>query len=90
MIQLKGISTAKEINNMLEEKAFTHTYYYHYSNIEGIKGILESKKLWISSMCFSNDMTEHSRFDDDTYRYFQLCTARRENCKNNIQQNKKL
>lgn len=73
MVKLKEITTAKEINTMLEEKAFMHTYYYHYSDIKGISGILKSKKLWISSMCFSNDMMENNRFDDDTYLYFQFC-----------------
>lgn len=73
MSELKNLTTSKEICDLIDEKAFKHTNYYHYSDIEGIKGILNSKKLWISSMCFSNDCTEHNRFGDETYRYFQFC-----------------
>lgn len=73
MKEFKDIKSAEEINQLLTEKAWSHTEYYHYSDIEAIKGILSGKKIWISSMCFSNDTTEHGRFGDETYRYFQLC-----------------
>lgn len=73
MFKFKEISTADEISALIEKKAYTHTQYYHYSQLEGIKGILNDQKLWVSSMCFSNDTTEHSRFGNDTYYYFQLC-----------------
>lgn len=73
MIDFKEMNSAEDINQLLSSKALNHTYYYHYSNIEGIEGILSGKTIWVSSMCFSNDATEHNRFGDDTYRYFQLC-----------------
>lgn len=73
MPEFKDIKSAAEINQLLTEKAWSHTEYYHYSDIKSIKGILSDKKIWISSMCFSNDVTEHDRFGDETYRYFQLC-----------------
>lgn len=73
MSDFKNMRSAKEINDLITDKAFNHTEYYHYSDIDAIKGILSKKKIWVSSMCFSNDATEHNRFGDDTYRYFQLC-----------------
>lgn len=73
MKKFSELTTSEEISSLIDEKAFKHTNYYHYSDIEGIKGILNNKKLWISSMCFSNDCTEHNRFGDETYRYFQFC-----------------
>lgn len=70
---LKEIKNAEKLQNLIKDKALSHTYYYHYSDINAVKGILDSKKLWISSICFSNDVTEHNRFGDNTYLYFQLC-----------------
>lgn len=73
MNNFKDIVTANQINSLIEEKSYSHTYYYHYSDLDGINGILNSKKIYVSSMCFSNDISEHSKFGDETYRYFQLC-----------------
>lgn len=71
--KINEIMTADEINTLIEEKAYSHTYYYHYSDCDAIKSIIENKNFWISPVCFSNDATEHNRFGDETYRYFQLC-----------------
>lgn len=73
MNKFKDIFNADEINTLIKEKAYTHTQYYHYSDLGGINSILDTQKIWVSSMCYSNDATEHDRFGDDTYRYFQLC-----------------
>ena len=73
MNKFSDIFNADEINTLIKEKAYTHTQYYHYSDLGGINGILGSQKIWVSSMCFSNDATEHNRFGNDTYQYFQLC-----------------
>lgn len=70
--KFNDILTAEQINSLIEEKAYSHTNYYHYSDLGAIQGILSGKKIYISSMCFSNDISEHSKFKD-TYRYFQLC-----------------
>ena len=73
MNNFKDIVTAEQINSLIEEKSYSHTYYYHYSDLEGIQGIQNSKKIYVSSMLFSNDVSEHSKFGEETYRYFQLC-----------------
>lgn len=73
MSDISEINTAAEMSELIKENAFRHTNYYHYSSCNAIKGILDSKTFWVSSMCFSNDKTEHKKFGEDTYRYFQLC-----------------
>jgi hypothetical protein len=35
---------------------------YHYTGIEGLRGILESKSLWATDFHFSNDYTEMCLF----------------------------
>lgn len=70
---IKTIFDASSLKKYLERSASCHKNYYHYSDIEGISGILTSGVFWVSSVKYSNDMKEHNEFGEDTYQYFQLC-----------------
>lgn len=66
---------AKEIEELLKEKAYKHTNYYHYTHNEAVDSILKDEKIWISSMLYSNDTTEKTACEENTYKMFQLCFA---------------
>ncbi len=34
------------------------TYLYHYTSAEGLKGILEDRRIWASDIFYLNDWTE--------------------------------
>ncbi len=38
--------------------------FFHYTSIEGIKGIIENKEMWASNINFLNDQKEWLHFDD--------------------------
>lgn len=47
----------EHISTLISDK-LTPTKIYHYTNIYGLKGILENNKFWISHIDFLNDKTE--------------------------------
>lgn len=81
MKKFTELNSYDDLELYMEDREYKHTNYFHYSDIKGINGILENKKIWISSMMYSNDAKENDAFGDETYRYFQLCfsTGKSEN-----------
>lgn len=48
----------------MSEIAKKHPYLYHYTTLEGLKGILETQTLWATHFEFLNDSSELSTFKD--------------------------
>ncbi|TDE07339.1 DUF2971 domain-containing protein [Flavobacterium sandaracinum] len=52
----KSNQIEKELNEFLEGKL--PNKLYHYTNLNGLKGILENSEIWLSNMYFLNDKNE--------------------------------
>lgn len=74
--EFKKCRTANDIISFFkdENRAFRHTYYYHYTSLENINSILESKELWLSQLSFSaNDIAERERYKKLGKNIFSAC-----------------
>lgn len=67
--EIKGI---EDLKNYVKEKENNHNFYCHYSNIENIKKIIESKYIWLSSIDNSNDLIE-TELIENSNECFILC-----------------
>lgn len=47
---------------MTEQLSDSHPYLYHYTNVQGLKGILENQCLWATHYKFLNDSSEFQLF----------------------------
>lgn len=74
--EFKMCETAKDIISFFQDKerAFRHTNYYHYTTLQSINSILESKTLWLSPLSRSaNDVAERERYKKLGENIFSVC-----------------
>lgn len=56
----------------LDGRQYSHTYYYHYTTLEAINGILDKRTFRISNVSRFNDRAELKTFSNPQYA-FSLC-----------------
>ncbi len=61
--QFKKLKTSAEIKNFLDIRAQRHKNYFHYTNVDALKGMLKSKKLYLSLGKTMNDLFEPQKID---------------------------
>lgn len=74
------LKTADQLDAYLAERPKGHKYYYHYTSLGAINGILENG-FCISCVDRFNDSVEKSVFSDHAKKYYSLCfsTGEQEN-----------
>lgn len=63
--KFKNLTTLKEIKEFLIDRAERHSYYYHYTSIDALKSMLQSKTLRLSHITKLNDLTEGFNHNND-------------------------
>ena len=66
------ISDTDQLLQYLDGRQYNHSYYFHYTGLSGIDGILNSKSFWISSFRAFNDKAEAKKLRNPEL-YFSLC-----------------
>lgn len=63
--EFKNLKNLKEIKEFLIDRAERHSYYYHYTSIDALKSMLQSKTLRLSHITKLNDLTEGFNHNND-------------------------
>ena len=69
--QFGTLKTTIELEEYMQ-RAYTHSGYYHYTTLNNINSILESKEFWLSSVTRFNDTVDTSAFGEDADLFFSL------------------
>ncbi len=56
---------------------------FHYTNINGLKGILETQTLWATHYAYLNDSQEIKHFFEDDLFFKEMCAVYKEACNQN-------
>ena len=70
--QFGSIDNIDQLQLYLEGQEYKHSYYFHYSSLGGIDGILGNKTIWISNFNAFNDKAEARRLNKPEM-CFALC-----------------
>ena len=70
--QFGDISDTEQLVSYLDGRAHEHTYYFHYTSLKAIDGILGSNSFYISSLSSFNDKTEANMVEKPEL-CFSLC-----------------
>ena len=67
--QFKKLDTLDAVKDFLDIRAKRHKYYYHYTNISALKGMLRSKTLYLSLGKTMNDLLEIKKIDPERWEH---------------------
>ena len=60
LLELLEIELDKQLNSVVPNEALGNSYLYHYTDFNGLKGIIENQCLFASNSSFLNDEKEYS------------------------------
>ena len=83
IIELKNINTKEALLDFAEKKGMSHKIGYHYTSLQGLRGIYNSEEFWFKNTRVQNDLDEsYNNFRNDANKFLytaSFCHCSEEN-----------